>query len=73
MSRPMVNVYELDEGVEQLVYREMNDEEFKDHKARLQATKEAEEPEHPLLMQVKNMTKEERQQLYSLLREVIEE
>ena len=68
MNRPMVNVYEPDEeGVEHLVYREMNDEEFKDHKARLKVAKNIPDMEHPLLTQIKNMSDEERQQLRELL------
>lgn len=68
MNRPMVNVYEPDEeGVEHLVYREMNDEEFKDHKTRLKVAKNLTDMEHPLLTQVKSMSDEEKTMLRDLL------
>lgn len=66
----MVNIYERDEqGIEQLVYREMNDEEFKDHKVRLKTAKNVPDMEHPLLTQVKGMSDEEKAILRELLAE----
>jgi hypothetical protein len=68
----MINIYEPDEdGVEQLVYREMNDEEFTEWKARVaayEAQLQAEQNRpHPLIEQVQSMTEVERKQLRDLL------
>jgi len=70
-ERPLVNVYESDEdGVEQLVHREMNDEEYEVWQALVAEapTPIGEEP-HPLLAAVETMTDEERQALRDLLKE----
>lgn len=72
--KPMVNVYELDdEGVEQLVYREMNDEEFevwtRDQEAA--AAFNVIEQEHPVLAQVRDMSSEDRAALKTLLTEEV--
>lgn len=66
MDRPMVSVYEPDaDGVEQLVYRPMNDEEFADYEAR-QATV-APNPEHAILAAVRDMSDADRAALRELL------
>lgn len=68
-KRPMVNVYEPDDnsGEAVLVYREMNDEEVKQWKADVRAAKDAPEPEHGLIQQVRSMTDEERKTLKEIL------
>jgi hypothetical protein len=63
----MVSTYEPDEnGVERLVYREMNDEEYADHKARKKEWKNRDQ-RHPFLKQVESMSTEERDELRKLL------
>ena len=72
MDRPMINTYEPDtEGVEQLVYRPMNDEEFAqwkkdvgDYQARMKA--EAERV-HPLVEQVASLSEADKAALRELL------
>ena len=67
-DRPMVNVYEPDaDGVEQLVYRAMNDEEFAEYETRQAAAASAPEPEHHILAAVRSMSDEERAALRELL------
>jgi hypothetical protein len=68
-KRPMISTYEEDaDGVEQLVYREMNDEEYKEYCELQEAHKNAPEPEHPLITQVKSMDKKDRAELKRLLK-----
>ena len=68
MDRPMVNVYEPDaEGVEKLVYRPMNDEEYAEHKARVEAAANRPEPEHPVITAVRNMSDKDKAVLKELL------
>lgn len=72
MDRPMINVYEPDaEGVEQLVYRPMNDEEFAQweadvaaHEAYLKA--EVEKP-HPLIEQIASLSEADKAAIKELL------
>ena len=70
MDRPMVNAYETDgDGVEQLVYREMNDEEYEVWQRDQVSAEEAAKAEsiHPLVAQVQSMSDAERAQLLELL------
>lgn len=67
-ERPMINTYECDEqGVERLVYRPMNDEEFEDHKLLVKSYHAKESLEHPLITQVREMSDDERKTLKDLL------
>jgi hypothetical protein len=61
----MINVYEGDP--EELVFREMNDEEFAQWKRDAADAAAAPESDHPLLEQVKSMTPEERATLREML------
>jgi hypothetical protein len=65
----MVNVYENIDGVETLVFREMNDEEYD---AWLIGTKEpgahrADDAPHPLLEQIASLSDEDKAELKKLL------
>lgn len=75
-ARPTVAVYEPDaEGVEQLVHRPMNDDEFavwendRDTFVAMQAADEEAAGKNPLVAQVEAMSDEERAQLRDLLGE----
>jgi hypothetical protein len=70
MERPMISTYELDDqSEEQLVYREMNDEEFEDYQQRVAEAEEREKnPDpHPLIAQVNEMSEEDRAALREAL------
>lgn len=65
-DRPMVNVYEPDdEGVEQLVFRPMNDEEYAVWEA--DRAVEAPAPVNPVIEAVRSMSDEDRAALRELL------
>lgn len=68
-DKPMINIYELDEeGVEQLVYREMTDEEYAQHQADIAALEEqAAAQVNSLVAAVEAMSDEERAQVADLL------
>jgi hypothetical protein len=64
----MINTYEPDtEGVEQLVYRPMNDEEYAQFQLDREAAKNAPDPEHPVLSAVRSMSDEDKAALRSAL------
>lgn len=69
-NRPMVSTYEPDDGgVEQLVYREMNDEEFETWERDVEIVTNTPTPKHSIITQVTSMTSEERAELRQLLAE----
>lgn len=68
-KRPMISLYEVnDQGQENLVYREMTSAEFKEHTAAQEAiAKEEAASMHPLVRQVRGMSKRDKAALKKAL------
>lgn len=70
-KRPMVSTYEPDaDGVEQLVYRLMDDVEFEGwqaRQARAEVAANAPESEHPIITAVKSLSDAEKKELLAAL------
>lgn len=69
-ERPFISTYETDEsGVEHLVYRQANDEEWADIQARQEAAANAPAPENPVLAAVRRLSPDEKKELLAIIQE----